>query len=186
MNRNLAEGGRLPAVPGESWGVTQASRFGNSFRDWIGELDTKDPESLAEARTKTKDEARKFVAQVGSPKANNITISNGNIMRDGAVDVDATATYWNAKVQWDGLSIAEIRTGRTAEGLTINPRYMMSRFTRIKELSTEAQLLAATRQFEQDGTGVMADLIDALPVSYTARDIADLLRMNLKEIGETE
>jgi len=186
LNSLRAETGKLPAVPGESWGLTQASRFGNSFRDWIGELDTKDPESLAEARTKTKDEARKFVAQVGSPKANNITISEGNIMRDGEVDADATATYWNAKVKWDGLSIAEIRTGKTDEGLTIIPRYMLSRHTRIKELGTEAKLLEAVRQYERDKTGAMAELMEALPYVYNARDIADFLRVNLKDIGETE
>jgi hypothetical protein len=172
-------------VPEETWGMTQASRFGNDFRDWVGELSGEtDEAAIADARKNAKVEAAKFVQQVGSPISNNITISGRDILRDGERDADATATYWNAKVQWDGLTITEVRTGRTSEGLELPDQYKLSRFTRIKEMDTADKLRAAYGQYLQDRTGPLADYMDALNLSINPEDVVDILRVNLDEIGE--
>ena len=173
------------AVPEETWGMTQASRFGNDFRDWIGELSGEtDEAAIADARKNAKIEAAKFVQQVGSPISNNITISGQDILRGGEKDADATATYWNAKVQWDGLSIAEVRLRKTNEGLDIPDYYLISRFTRVKEMDTIAKLQSAYTQYTQDKTGPLAEYIEALNITINPEDVVDILRINLDEIGE--
>jgi hypothetical protein len=173
------------AVPEETWGMTQASRFGNDFRDWIGEMSgDKSEADLSEARKNAKIEAAKFVQQVGSPISNNITISGQDILRGGEKDADATATYWNAKVQWDGLSIAEVRLRKTNEGLDIPAYYLISRFTRVKEMDTIAKLQLAYTQYTQDKTGPLAEYIEALDITINPEDVVDILRINLDEIGE--
>lgn len=173
------------AVPEETWGMTQASRFGNDFRDWIGELSGEtDEAAIADARKNAKIEAAKFVQQVGSPISNNITISGQDILRGGEKDADATATYWNAKVQWDGLSIAEVRLRKTNEGLDIPLQYWISRFTRIKEMDTIGKLQSAYTQYTQDKTGPLAEYIEALDITINPEDVVDILRINLDEIGE--
>jgi len=185
--KDMAARTQLPAVPEEFAGLTQAGRFGNTFRSWIEELNTEDEADLAEARTNAKAEAGRFVQQVGAPRSNNITVSGASIMRDGVIDNDATSTYWNAKVQWDGLSIAEVRTGRTDEGLQIDPKYLLSRVTKIKELDTPSKLRAAYGQYVQSQSGPFAEYLDALPFDISPVDAVDLLRYNLEtNLGETE
>lgn len=173
----------IPDVPKETYGMTQASAFGNDFRDWVGELGAADEADLANARANTIREADAFVKQVGRPAANGITISGGNIMRGGSIDQTATSTYWNAKVKWSGLSVAEVRTGRTDEGLEIPQQFLVSRFTRIKGLDSEAALRSAAQEYESSGSGPLADYMDALPYTLEPRQLVDLLRKNLKEIG---
>lgn len=173
-----------PDVPEEFAGFTAAGRFGNTFRSWIEELGSKDQAKIDTARSNAKTEAAKFVKEVANPQARGITISGQDIMREGEKDADATATYWNAKVQWDGLTIAEVRTRRTSEGLDIPEQYTLSRFTRIKEMDTSEKLKAAYGRYLQDGTGPLADYIEALEITINPEDVVDILRVNLDEIGE--
>jgi hypothetical protein len=186
VNRVDAERGQPSPVPEEFAGITQAGAFGNKFRSWIEELNTQDVGDLADARVNAIKAADAFVSQVGNPRTNNITIQGSNIMRGGVVDQDATATYWNAKVKWSGLTAAEVKSGRTAEGVTIPEAYWISRHTRIKGLDTQASLRDALAKFEAGQGGPLAEYMDALPKHYEARDVVDLLRTNLDEIGITE
>ena len=105
-------------------------------------------------------------------------------MRGGEKDSDATATYWNAKIQWDGLTIAEVRLRKTSEGLDIPNQYLISRFTRVKEMDTLAKLQSAYTQYAQDQTGPLAEYIEALNITINPEDVVDILRINLDEIGE--
>jgi hypothetical protein len=130
--------------------------------------------------------AKKLVDQVGNPRKSGIEIKGSEILRGGEVDQDATATYWNAKVMWHGLKYGEIKAGRTDEGLQIPTQYLLSPYTRIQGLDTEASLRDALIKFEADGTGPLADYRSALPNEYDARDIVDILRSNLRRIGVSE
>ena len=186
LNRNDAQGARLPGVPEEFAGFTQAQRFGNNFRSWIEELVTQDPKDLAEARRGAIKSATEFVSQVGKPVENDITISGSQIMRGDAPDLEATATYWNAKVQWAGLTVAEVKAARTEEGVQIPKTYLISPYTRIKGLDSPAALREALTKFEAGQGGILADYMDALPRHYQARDVVDILRSNLDRIGITE
>lgn len=182
-NKTFAEGQRLPEVPEEFAGFTSAGKFGNKFRSWYEELNTNDPAAVAEAQTNLRSEADRFLKEVSNPKKAGITLSGFKILRDGQEDVDATATYWNAKVMWSGLSYGEVKFQRTDEGLQIPPQYLLSPMTRIKGLDSEQALRDALMQFETDGTGPLADYRSVLPAEYNARDIVDFLRNNLRNTG---
>ena len=186
LNRNVSQGRGLSGVPEEFAGFTQAQRFGNTFRSWVEELVTQDTEDLASARKGAIKSATEFVAQVAKPKENNITISGSQIMRGDAPDQDATATYWNAKVQWAGLTVAEIKAARTEEGVQIPETYLLSPYTRIKGLDSQAALREALTKFEAGQGGILAEYMDAIPNHYEARDVVDILRSNLDRIGITE
>lgn len=186
LNKNASQGRGLPGVPEEFAGFTQAGRFGNTFRSWVEELVTEDVEDLAAARRGAIKSATEFVAQVAKPKENNITISGSQIMRGDEPDQDATATYWNAKVQWAGLTIAEVKAARTEEGVQIPETYLLSSYTRIKGLDSQAALREALTKFEAGQGGILAEYMDALPNHYEARDVVDILRSNLDRIGITE
>ena len=186
VNKNVSQGRGLPGVPEEFAGLTQAGRFGNTFRSWVEELVTQDTEDLAAARRGAIKSATEFVAQVAKPKENNITISGSQIMRGDAPDQDATATYWNAKVQWAGLTVAEVKAARTEEGVQIPETYLLSPYTRIKGLDSQAALREALTKFEAGQGGILAEYMDALPNHYEARDVVDILRSNLDRIGITE
>lgn len=185
-NRSYAESQRLPAVTEETAGITAAGRFGNQFRSWYEELNTDDPAAISEAQTNLRGEADKFIKEVASPTRAGITLSGAKILRDGQEDVEATATYWNAKVMWSGLSLSEVKGQRTEEGLQIPTQYLLSPMTRIKGLDSEQSLRNALVQFETDGTGPLADYRSMLPSEYNARDIVDFLRNNLKNTGIIE
>ena len=174
---------RLPETPEETAGFTTAGAFGNSFRSQIEEINASEGADLQTARINAAKEAKAFVKQVGNPRSNGISFNGQTIMRDGAVDGVATATYWNAKVQWEGLSIAEITAGRTDEGLDLPESYAQSRYTRIKGLDSEALLRSALEQFEKDGTGTLADYKAAVRFDMEARDLVSFLRYNLEKIG---
>jgi hypothetical protein len=185
-NAVYAESGRLPEVPEEFAGFTAAGRFGNEFRSWNEELVTDDPDDLRTAQENMRTSAKKLVDQVANPRTSGIEIRGSQILRGGEVDPDATATYWNAKVMWQGLKYGEVKFGRTDEGLQIPTQYLLSPYTRIQGLDTEAALRAALVQFEADGTGPLAEYRSVLPNEYAARDIVDLLRANLRRTGVTE
>jgi hypothetical protein len=185
-NKSYAESQRLPAVTEETAGFTAAGRFGNKFRSWYEELNTEDPAAIVEAQANLRGEADKFVKEVASPAKAGITLSGAKILRDGKEDPEATATYWNAKVMWSGLSLAEIKGQRTDEGLQIPTQYLLSPMTRIKGLDSDQALREALVKFEADGTGPLADYRSYLPSEYNARDIVDFLRNNLKNTGIIE
>jgi len=186
LNRNVSQGRGLSGVPEEFAGITQAQRFGNTFRSWVEELVTQDTEDLAAARRGAIKSATEFVAQVAKPKENNITISGSQIMRGDAPDQDATATYWNAKVQWAGLTVAEVKAARTEEGVQIPETYLLSSYTRIKGLDSQAALREALTKFEAGQGGILAEYMDALPNHYEAREVVDIRRSNLDRSGITE